>query len=166
LASFRTDQILMDNALTGDYIGVFAQGDAAEEGLCNGPNQLVIHDGKFYMTTQGSYIDENGDLQYAFASQIVVYDLETAQGEVFIPQPEVLPGSLGYISMLGISIQCDTNDSGGNSTSTTIASESCCTMYTTDFGGGLRVYDMDTRELIFTAETTYTEGAPTGSLSI
>jgi hypothetical protein len=39
VASFMSDQILMYDGESGSYMGVFAQGDATEEGLCNGPNQ-------------------------------------------------------------------------------------------------------------------------------
>ncbi|CAB9501711.1 expressed unknown protein [Seminavis robusta] len=156
VASFLTDQILMYWADSGDYLGVFAQGNRTEEGLCNGPNQIEIYDGKLYMTTQGSFIDELGDLNYAFASQTVVYDLETGEGQVFIPQPEPDPEGMGFISMLGLKIGC-----GDES-----ILDDDCTVYTTDFAGGLRLYAFSTQELIDSQSTTYAPGAATGSLTL
>ena len=143
VASFMTDQILEYDAVSGDYLGVFAQGNATEEGLCNGPNQIAIHEGLMYLTTQGSFIDDEGALNYAFSSQTVVYDLATGQGEVFLPPPMVLEGSLGFVSMLGIHIGCDEES----------ALPDACTVYTTDFAGGLRAYNLETKELLYAAAT-------------
>jgi hypothetical protein len=157
VSSFMTDQILIYNATTGEYLDVFAQGDATEEGLCNGPNEMDIYDGKLYMTTQGSYIDEEGNLQYAFASQVVVYDLMTGVGSVFIPQPDPDPNGLGFISMLGIKIVC-----GDDS-----LLDDDCTVITTDFAGGLRIYTFsDPTQLLDAQSTTYVEGAATGSFAL
>ena len=63
VASFKTDQILMFDATTGEYKGVFA---SKEDTYCNGPNHIAIHDGTLYLTTQGSNF-VNGTLQYMFA---------------------------------------------------------------------------------------------------
>lgn len=158
VASFMTDQILMYNATTGEYMGVFAQGNATEEGLCNGPNQIAIHDGMLYMTTQGSFIDVDGNLQYAFASQTVVYDLTTGEGSVFIPQPEPDPEGMGFISMLGILIGCGEESS--------VLGEEDCTVYTTDFAGGLRLYAFSDQSLIDMQSTSFAPGSATGSLAL
>ena len=157
VSSFMTDQILTYSLSTGDYIDVFAQGDGTEEGLCNGPNQIYIYDGKLYMTTQGSYIDSvDGSLNYGLASQTVVYDLETGEGQVFIPQPDPDPMGMGFISMLGLKIGC-----GDES-----MLEDDCTVYTTDFAGGLRLYAFSTQELVDSQSTTYVDGSSTGSLAL
>ncbi|KAG7374985.1 hypothetical protein IV203_014080 [Nitzschia inconspicua] len=154
VASFLSDQILMFEEDTGEYMGEFVAGDGTEEGLCNGPNQIAIHNGKLYLTTQGS-VAIDGAPEYLFPSQIVVYDLETAEGEVYIPPPEPLEDSFGFVSMLGIVIAgCDDDLSTSN-----------CTMYTTDFGGGLRAYDLETTDLLYAVETTIDE-AFTGSLTL
>lgn len=154
VASFMTDEILVYDASTGDFMEVFAQGNATEEGLVNGPNQIAIHDGTLYMTTQGSYIDGNGTLQYAFASQVVAFDLMTGEGSVFAPPPEVT--SAGYISMLGIMIGCDDQSVVPDD----------CTVYTTDFAGGLRLYALATGELLDFQDTTFVDGSITGSLTM
>jgi outer membrane protein assembly factor BamB len=158
VASFLSDQILMFEQETGEYMGQFAAGDGTEEGLCNGPNQIAIHDGSLYLTTQGSVAGADGNLEYLFPSQIVVYDLETAEAQVYIEPPELLEGSLGYVSMLGIMIDCGEEAAA-------VGSSSNCTMYTTDFGGGLRAYDLETADLLYAAETTI-DGASTGSLTL
>ena len=155
VASFRSDQVLKFSATDGTFMGVFAQGNQTREGLCNGPNHVAISDGKLYMTTQGSIITPEGELKYpGFPSEVVVYDIETGNGKVFIDQPEVLPGSLGFISMLGLLIECEGDD---------------CYYYTTDFGGGLRAYKTikgGAPTLEYVANTTYTPGAATGGLAI
>ena len=63
VASFMTDQVLMFDASTGDYISEFT---SKEDGLCNGPNHISVHDGILYLTTQGSNV-VNGTLSYTFA---------------------------------------------------------------------------------------------------
>ena len=157
VASFMTDQILTYSLTSGDYIGIFAQGNGTEEGLCNGPNQIFIYQGNLYMTTQGSFVDAStGTLNYGLASQTVVYDLETGQGNVFIPQPDPDPLGMGFISMLGLKIGC-----GADS-----LLEDDCTVYTTDFAGGLRLYAFSTQELIDSQSTTYADGAATGSMAL
>ena len=156
VASFMTDQVLMFDAMTGEYIGVFAQGDMTEDGLCNGPNQIKIYDKKLYLTTQGSFVDESGNLNYAFASQVVVYDLETGEGSVFIPPPEPDAMGLGFISMLGIEIGC-----GEDSVLT-----DDCTVYTTDFAGGLRLYKLSDQSLIDSQSTSFAMGASSGGLAL
>ena len=154
VASFLSDQILMYSEETGDFMGEFAMGNGTEEGLCNGPNQLAIHDGKLYLTTQGS-VAVDGVPEYGFASQIVVYDIQTGVGSVYVPQPEVLEGSLGFISMLGIIIGCDDKS----------AVQDDCTVYTSDFGGGLRAYKLESAELIYASGTTV-NASSSGSLTM
>lgn len=155
VASFLTDKILLFDIETGEYLAEFASGDGTEEGLCNGPNQIAIWNGKLYLTTQGS-VAVDGIPQFGLPSQVVEYDLETGDGQVFIPQPEPLADGLGFVSMLGIVIDCDANITN---------SSLGCTMYTTDFGGGLRAYDMETQELIYAVGTTI-NGSSTGSLTL
>lgn len=155
VASFRSDQVLKFSTIDGSFLGVFAQGNRTREGLCNGPNHVAINDGKLYMTTQGSVITAEGELTYpGFPSEVVVYDIASGKGKVFIEQPEVLPGSLGFISMLGLVIECDGDE---------------CFYYTTDFGGGLRAYKTTkggAPKLEYAAGTTYSPDAATGGLAI
>jgi hypothetical protein len=156
VASFLSDQILMYDAMTGEYMGEFASGNGTEEGLCNGPNAIDILNGTLYMTTQGSEA-VNATPQYnGLASQVVKYDLATGSGSVFIPQPDVLNVSLGFISMLGIQIGCGEES----------AVDGDCTVFTTDFGGGLRAYELATAKLIYAVPTTVLAGASTGSLTL
>jgi hypothetical protein len=63
VASFKTDQILMYSAEDGSYQGVFS---SKNDTLCNGPNHVSAHEGKLYVTTQGSNVI-NGTLEYLFA---------------------------------------------------------------------------------------------------
>jgi hypothetical protein len=150
VASFMSDQVLTYNATTGEFIEVFAAGNGTEEGLCNGPNHIDIYEGMLYMTTQGSTVI-SGELAYLFPSQVLKYSVATKEGEVFIPPPEVLPGGLGFVSMLACVIYCDDLD--------------VCSLFTSDFAGGLRKYDLE-GELEYAVETTYTPGASTGALAI
>lgn len=124
VASFRSDEILVYDMMTGDFIEVFASGDGTEEGLLNGPNHIAIYGTSMYVTTQGSVADDSGEISYQFPSQILIYDLNTAVGRIFVPQPEPLPQSMGFVSMLGIRVYCTATDE--------------CQIYTTDFAGGLR----------------------------
>jgi hypothetical protein len=155
VASFRSDQILKFSVTDGSFIGVFAQGNRSRDGLCNGPNHIAIVDGKLYLTTQGSIITPEGALTYpGFPSEVVVYDIATGIGTVFIDQPAVLEGSLGFVSMLGLVVECAGTD---------------CFFYTTDFGGGLRAYTSSNGGapiLQYEAKTTYVAGAATGGLAI
>lgn len=151
VASFRSDEILVFDGTTGDFIDVFAGGNGTEAGLLNGPNHIAIYGTLLYVTTQGSVADETGDISYLFPSQILVYDLDAGVGSVFVPQPEPLPRSLGFVSMLGIRVYCTDDDD--------------CRIYTTDFAGGLRTYTLD-GALVYAVETTYTPGASTGGLAI
>jgi hypothetical protein len=151
VASFRNDEILVYDLATGEFIEVFASGNGTEEGLLNGPNHIAIHGTSMYVTTQGSVADDSGEISYLHPSQILIYDLDTAVGSVFVPQPEPLPQSMGFVSMLGIRVYCTGTED--------------CLIYTTDFAGGLRTYTLD-GELVYAVETTYVPGAATGSLAI
>jgi hypothetical protein len=62
VASFKTDQILMYSAQDGSYQGVFTD---KNDTFCNGPNHVSAHEGKLYVTTQGSNV-VNGTLEYLF----------------------------------------------------------------------------------------------------
>jgi hypothetical protein len=154
VASFLTDQIVIYDMHTGAYIGVFAQGDGTEEGLVNGPNHIAIYDDKLYLTTQGS-VATNGAPEYLWPSQIIVFDLHTGEGQIFAAQPEPLADSLGFVSMLGIQIFCPGKKEDASS----------CSVYTTDFAGGLRVYSLEGR-LLYAISTSYEPAAITGALSI
>jgi hypothetical protein len=173
VASFRTDEILMFNASTGDYLDVFAAGNTTAEGLLNGPNHMVIYnETSLFVTTQGSWVNvTDGSLNFGYPSQVLIYDLVTGEGSVFADQPPLLNFSLGFNSLLGISILCDelviVEDipSSVEDVTTTILEN--CTLYTTDFGGGLRSYNLTSGELIYGSETTYLDigSSITGALA-
>jgi len=129
VASFKSDQLLRFDGITGDFVDVYAEGTVEADGL-NGPNILAFGpDGKLYVTTQGSY-SVNGTLEYAFESQVIVYDLSSNDNSasVFIPQPEPING---YISLLGIEFTPNCYDGSGGS----------CDVFVSDFAGGIRQYD-------------------------
>jgi outer membrane protein assembly factor BamB len=150
VSSFLTDKVIIYEMDSGNYIGVFAQGDGTEEGLCNGPNHISIHDDKLYLTTQGS-VAVDGEPEYLWPSQIIVYDLLTGEGGIFAGPPDPLPDSLGFVSMLGIQIYCEKYN---------------CLAYTTDFAGGLRAYALD-GTLVYEVSTSYDPGSTvTGALSV
>jgi hypothetical protein len=174
VASFRTDEILMFNASTGDFLDVFAAGNTTAAGLLNGPNHMVIYnETTLFVTTQGSWVNVTDDsLNFDYASQVLMYDLVTGEGSVFADQPPLLNYSLGFNSFLGISILCDElvvvegNYTENEIVNTTIILENC-TMFTTDFGGGLRSYNLSSGELIYGSETTYLDigNSTTGALA-
>jgi sugar lactone lactonase YvrE len=151
VSSFRSDKILRYNASTGDYVDVFAQRDAQQNdgatGL-NGPNGLLFGpDGKLYVTTQGSVADSEGNLDFAFPSQVLRYDIATGKGEVFISQPEPFPTGAGYVSFLGLAI----GPEDGN-------------LYVSDFANGIRRYDFATGKELGVLDTNYTQTNPSSNL--
>eukprot|EP00485_Elphidium_margaritaceum_P000730 CAMPEP_0202686902 /NCGR_PEP_ID=MMETSP1385-20130828/2653_1 /ASSEMBLY_ACC=CAM_ASM_000861 /TAXON_ID=933848 /ORGANISM="Elphidium margaritaceum" /LENGTH=386 /DNA_ID=CAMNT_0049341581 /DNA_START=77 /DNA_END=1240 /DNA_ORIENTATION=- len=151
VASFRSDEILSYDLATGDFVEQVAVGDGTAEGLINGPNQMAIHDGVLYLTTQGSVADGVGGIDWpGYPSQIVAIDLATGDKEIFVPQPEALGA---FVSLLGIEIGC-----GDDS-----LVDDDCTMYTSDYAGGLRSYALMSKVLLY---ATYGEGAKFGALSI
>lgn len=122
VSSFLSDQILVYG---GDEVSVFAQGDGSAESLVQGPNDMTFGmDGRLYVTTQGS-VAINGSATYpGYPSQVIVFDVTTGMGDVFIPQPE--PSSFGFVSLLGIKQDLATGD-----------------FYVSDFANNIRVYDSD-----------------------
>lgn len=120
VSSFLSDQILF---FYGDEFSVFAQGNGTAESLVQGPNDMTFGmDGRLYVTTQGS-VAINGSATYpGFPSQVIVFDVMTGMGDIFIPQPE--PSSFGFVSLLGIKQDGATGD-----------------FYISDFANNIRVYD-------------------------
>jgi len=156
VSSFRTNQILRYDPLTGDFLGVFASdnnGGLGSLGGLNGPNELLFGpDGSLYVTTEGTANLANGDLGFLYDSQVLRYTPEQVAGtastttpEVFIAQPALLPESPGFISLLGLALAPD--------------SES---IYVSDFAGGIRQYDL-AGTLLQTLSTNYTGTTPSNN---
>jgi sugar lactone lactonase YvrE len=114
VSSFRTNQILRYDVITGAFLGVFASdnnsGLGSVNGL-NGPNGLLFGpDGSLYVTTQGSANTASGGLAFPYASQVLRYSPEQVAGlastetpSIFIDQPTTLPES-SFISLLGLAL--------------------------------------------------------------
>jgi sugar lactone lactonase YvrE len=146
VSSFRSDEILRYSGTTGKFVDVFAQKDGTAEGL-NGPNGLLFGpDGDLYVTTQGSVADENGELSFLFPSQVLKYDIATGDGEVFVPQPEPFPTSVGFVSFLGLAVGPDDDD-----------------LYVSDFANGIRRYDFETGKELAVLDTNYTGTEPSSN---
>jgi len=135
VSSFMSDQILMYDASTGEYMDVLAAGDGTAEGLVNGPNDMAVGpDGRLYVTTQGSTVI-SGSLEYQFSSEVIVFDLSgSAEPQVFITDVEAVPN--GFVSLLGIIFEDNY-------------------LFVSDFGGGVRKYSTDG-----TLMTTYQTAIP------
>ncbi|XGV97425.1 MAG: PEP-CTERM sorting domain-containing protein [Leptolyngbya sp. BL-A-14] len=156
VSSFRTNEILRYNPITGAFLGVFASdnngGFGSLNGL-NGPNGLLFGpDGSLYVTTEGTANDANGDLAFAFASQVLRYSPEQVAGlvptttpSVFVDQPALLPETPGFISLLGLALS-PTADS----------------LYVSDFAAGVRQYDLD-GNLLSVLSTNYTGTTPSSN---
>ena len=146
VSSFLSDQILRYDSITGDFVDVFASRDGTNEGL-NGPNGLLFGpDGGLYVTTQGSVADSDGDLTFAFDTQVLRYDITTGESEVFIPQPDPFPSSFGFVSFLGLATGPDDVD-----------------LYVSDFANGIRRYDFLTGREIDIFDTNYTQTTPSNN---
>jgi DNA-binding beta-propeller fold protein YncE len=146
-SSFRTDEILRYDAVTGEFLDVFASGTGAANGL-NGPNDLLFgNDGSLYVTTQGSVADGLGGISFdsRFESQVLKYDLATGLSSVFVPQPEPSPESFDFVSFLGLGF-------GPNGD-----------LFTSDFANGIRRYNSTTGQLIDTISTNYTGTFPSNN---
>lgn len=146
VSSFRSDEILRYDAQTGNFVDVFAQRDGTASGL-NGPNGLLFGpDGKLYVTTQGSVADDEGNLEFAFPSQVLRYDVDSVKGEVFVSQPEPFPESFGFVSFLGLAVGPQDGD-----------------LYVSDFANGIRRYDFATGDELAVLDTNYTGTDPSGN---
>ena len=146
VSSFRSDQILRYDGLTGEFVDVFAESDGTNEGL-NGPNGLLFGpDGKLYVTTQGSVADADGNLDFRFESQVLQYDITTGVSQVFIPQPTPFPSSFGFVSFLGLAIGPQDGD-----------------LYVSDFANGIRRYDFLSGEALDIFDTNYTGTTPSSN---
>lgn len=158
VSSFRTNQILRYDSATGAFLGVFASDNNSGLGTVsglNGPNGLLFApDGSLYVTTEGTANDVNGDLTFAYASQVLRYSPEQVAGltptttpSVFVDQPDIsnLPESPGYVSFLGLTL-APTGDS----------------IYVSDFAAGIREYDL-TGNLLNFISTNYTETLPSSN---
>ena len=146
VSSFLSDQILRYDSITGSFVDVFARRDGTNEGL-NGPNGLLFGpDGKLYVTTQGSVADSDGNLTFAFDSQVLRYDITTGESEVFIPQPTPFPSSFGFVSFLGLATGPEDGD-----------------LYVSDFANGIRRYDFLTGREIDVFDTNYTQTIPSNN---
>ncbi|BAZ27903.1 putative lipoprotein [Cylindrospermum sp. NIES-4074] len=155
VASFRSNQILKFNPVTGAFLGVFASdnnnGQGSLNGL-NGPNGLAFGpDGSLYVTTEGTANDANGNLAFAYESQVLRYSPAQVAGieptttpTVFISQPTPLPESFGFVSLLGLAI-APNND-----------------ILVSDFAGGIRRYNSD-GVLVEALSTNYTDTIPSNN---
>ncbi|MBD2043118.1 hypothetical protein [Microcoleus sp. FACHB-672] len=152
VSSFLTDRILRYNSTTGQFIDVFATGNAQAGGL-NGPNGLLFApDGNLYVTTQGSVAREGEpDFSAGLPSQVLRFNVQSRQSEVFA-SPATPPDGAGFVSLLGMAIGPKDGD-----------------LYVSDFANDIRRYDLETRELVKVLPTNYTGTSPsqnfTGSLA-
>jgi len=149
VASFQSDQILRYDGETGDFVDVFAQGDALPGGL-NGPDDIVFGpDGRLYITTQGSVAVNGSPTFPGLPSQVLAYDIETGASSVFIDQPVASPEGFGFVSLLGIKFGPDCNNGA-------------CDVWVSDFANDIRRYDLD-GNLLQTLSTNYTGTLPSSN---
>lgn len=155
VSSFRTNQILRFDGKTGAFLNVFASDNSGGLGSVNGlngPNGLLFApDGSLYVTTEGSANDANGDLTFAYDSQILRYSPDQVAGraatttpEVFVPQLAPLPEA-GFVSLLGLALAPDEKS-----------------LYVSDFAGGIRQFGFD-GTLLNVLSTNYTGTVPSGN---
>jgi WD40 repeat protein len=155
VSSFRTNQILRFNGKTGEFLGVFASdghnGLGTPNGL-NGPNGLLFGpDCSLYVATEGTANDTQGNLVFAYSSQVLRYSPAQVAGKeptttpsVFISQPTPLGESLGFVSLLGLALAPNQD------------------ILVSDFAGGIRRYRAD-GVLIDTRSTNYTGTIPSNN---
>ena len=163
VTSSRTNTILVYNAVTGEYIGVLLSNDGI---LLEGPSHIAIHENDMYITTKGLYGSFDGDSSHIYKFNMKPGPEVVEQLELWIEQPTILDDGIGYVSLSDISIQCSSgislNDNGEESSN--------CIAYVTDFGGGLRAYDLPSKELIYAIQTSTelseTNPGATGSIAI
>ena len=165
VSSFHTDEILKYDQETGEFLEVFASGDRTEEGLINGPGRIAIHEDKLYVTTTGlagGGIPDQGLLH----SQIIVFDIESRMGSVFVrPAPPPEATSLA-VSMYGVEIYCHNKQEEDGNVDTDMNDSSLCYLYATDLGGWLHAYRLGDASLLYQASTTYEVGARTADLAV
>ena len=71
-----------DGALLG-VLDAAGPADARRPGELNGPNDLLLRDGRLYVTTEGA-VNDDGVLTFpGLPSEILVYDLQTGAKEVW-----------------------------------------------------------------------------------
>lgn len=149
VASFLSDEILRYDANNGTFIDSFKKGDGMPGGL-NGPNGLAFGpDGKLYVTTEGT-VAVNGEATFpGLPSQVLQIDIATGNMSVFIDQPAMGSGGLGYVSLLGIVFEknCTTQ----------------CRIYVSDFANDIRVYDWPSGMLASSISTNYTKTMPSSN---
>ena len=155
VSSFRTNQILRFDGSTGNFLGVFAtdnnNGLGSANGL-NGPNGLLFGaDGSLYVATEGTANSVSGDLVFPYQSQVLRYSAEQVAGilptttpTVFISQPNPLPESFNFVSLLGL-VLAPNND-----------------ILVSDFAGGIRRYNT-AGNLVETISTNYTGTNPSNN---
>ncbi|MBD2296418.1 hypothetical protein H6G06_23780 [Anabaena sphaerica FACHB-251] len=149
VSSFFSDQILRYNGTTGEFIDVFAQGNAQAGGL-NGPNGLLFINNSLYVTTQGSVAKVNldtgevsADFSAGLPSQVLRYDsLAAGTTPTVFATPSPSPESLGFVSLLGLAVAKDGD------------------LYVSDFANGIQRYDLETGNLVKTVSTNYTTETP------
>jgi WD40 repeat protein len=147
VSSFRSDEILRYDALTGAFIDIFAKGTGQANGL-NGPNDLLFGpDGSLYVTTQGSVADGLGGIRFLFDSQVLKYSIATGASSLFVPQPTPFPDSFNFVSFLGLAL-------GPNGE-----------LVTSDFANGIRNYDLATGRLLSTISTNFTGTNPSNNFT-
>lgn len=151
VASFLSDELLRFDDATGEFIDVFAMGDGMPGGL-NGPNDVDLGpEGALYVSTQGSVAVDGEPTYPGLPSEVLRFELPSAEPTVFVEQPTPLPDSLGFVSMLGVAFGPD-------------CEAGACDLYTTDFAGGLRRHDA-TGAVVWEVSTSYVAGAATGALA-
>ena len=156
VSSFRTNQILRFDGKTGAFIDVFASdnnGGFGSLNSLNGPNGLLFApDGSLYVTTEGTVNNPDGTLGFAYKSQVLRYSPEQVAGlestktpTVFVDQPDLLPESPGFISLLGLALAPDKNS-----------------LYVSDFAGAIRRYTL-AGQLMEVLSTNYTGTLPSSN---
>lgn len=149
VSSFLSDQILRFDARTGAFVDIFATGDGKPGGL-NGPNGLAFGpDGKLYVATEGS-VAVNGEPTFpGLPSQVLRYDIQTRAAELFIDQPALSSAGEGYVSLLGVVFGPDCGTQNG-----------ACDLFVSDYANDLRRYDVNSRALLATLGTNYSDNVP------
>lgn len=143
VASFRNNLILKYSSKNGQYLGILQ-----ETSLMNGPNALLFaNDGNLYATTEGSQIDKkSGNVSWPFPSQVLKFDGNAWSTFVDNANPFGKPSRVATPNFLGLA------NSPYNPKE----------LWVSDFGNGILVFSLGTKELIKRIETTYT-GSPSSN---